>query len=81
MKTNSFILIEQNFSLCLLDLIILPVYTVSIINRNMLLPSKWTNPSSYLHSTEGRVGITANKQADPMIPVATSCVPFSRTGQ
>lgn len=80
MKTNSFILIEQNFSLCLLDLIIL--YTpVSIINRNMLLPSKWTNPSSYLHSTEGRVGITANKQADPMIPVATSCVPFSRTGQ
>lgn len=79
MKTNSFILIEQNFSLCLLDLIIL--YTVSIINRNMLQPSKWTNPSSYLHSTEGRVGITANKQADPMIPVATSCVPFSRTGQ
>lgn len=80
MKTNSCILIEQNFSLCLLDLIIL--YTpVSIINRNMLLPSKWTNPSSYLHSTEGRVGITANKQADPMIPVATSCVPFSRTGQ
>lgn len=79
MKTNSFILIEQNFSLCLLDLIIL--YTVSIINRNMLLPSKWTNPSSYLHSTEGRVGITANKQADSMIPVATSCVPFSRTGQ
>lgn len=79
MKTNSFILIEQNFSLCLLDLIIL--YTVSIIYRNMLLPSKWTNPSSYLHSTEGRVGITANKQADPMIPVATSCVPFSRTGQ
>lgn len=79
MKTNSFILIEQNFSLCLLDLIIL--YTVSIINRNMLLPSKWTNPSSYLHSTEGRVVITANKQADPMIPVATSCVPFSRTGQ
>lgn len=80
MKTNSFILVEQNFSLCLLDLIIL--YTpVSIINRNMLLPSKWTNPSSYLHSTEGRVGITANKQADPMIPVATSCVPFSRTGQ
>lgn len=79
MKTNSFILIEQNFSLCLLDLIIL--YTVSIINRNMLLPSKWTNPSSYLHSTEARVGITANKQADPMIPVATSCVPFSRTGQ
>lgn len=79
MKTNSSILIEQNFSLCLLDLIIL--YTVSIINRNMLLPSKWTNPSSYLHSTEGRVGITANKQADPMIPVATSCVPFSRTGQ
>lgn len=80
MKTNSFILIEQNFSLCLLDLIIL--YTpVSIINRNMLLPSKWTNPSSYLHSTEGRVGITANKQADPMIPVATSCVPFSKTGQ
>lgn len=79
MKTNSFILIEQNFSLCLLDLIIL--YTVSIINRNMLLPSKWTNPSSYLHSTEGRVGITANKQADPMIPVATSRVPFSRTGQ
>lgn len=80
MKTNSFILIEQNVSLCLLDLIIL--YTpVSIINRNMLLPSKWTNPSSYLHSTEGRVGITANKQADPMIPVATSCVPFSRTGQ
>lgn len=79
MKTNSFILIEQNSSLCLLDLIIL--YTVSIINRNMLLPSKWTNPSSYLHSTEGRVGITANKQADPMIPVATSCVPFSRTGQ
>lgn len=77
---NSSILIEQNFSLCLLDLIIL--YTpVSIINRNMLLPSKWTNPSSYLHSTEGRVGITANKQADPMIPVATSCVPFSRTGQ
>lgn len=80
MKTNSSILIEQNFSLCLLDLIIL--YTpVSIIYRNMLLPSKWTNPSSYLHSTEGRVGITANKQADPMIPVATSCVPFSRTGQ
>lgn len=79
MKTNSCILIEQNFSLCLLDLIIL--YTVSIINRNMLLPSKWTNPSSYLHSTEARVGITANKQADPMIPVATSCVPFSRTGQ
>lgn len=80
MKTNSSILIEQNFSLCLLDIIIL--YTpVSIINRNMLLPSKWTNPSSYLHSTEGRVGITANKQADPMIPVATSCVPFSRTGQ
>lgn len=80
MKTNSFILIEQNFSLCLLDLIIL--YTpVSIINRNILLPSKWTNPSSYLHSTEGRVGITANKQADPMIPVTTSCVPFSRTGQ
>lgn len=80
MKTNSSILIEQNFSLCLLDLIIL--YTpVSIINRNMLLPSKWTNPSSYLHSTEGRVGITTNKQADPMIPVATSCVPFSRTGQ
>lgn len=80
MKTNSSILIEQNFSLCLLDLIIL--YTpVSIINRNMLLPSKLTNPSSYLHSTEGRVGITANKQADPMIPVATSCVPFSRTGQ
>lgn len=80
MKTNSSILIEQNFSLCLLDLIIL--YTpVSIINRNILLPSKWTNPSSYLHSTEGRVGITANKQADPMIPVATSCVPFSRTGQ
>lgn len=77
MKTNSFILIEQNFSLCLLDLIIL--YTVSIIN--MLLPSKWTNPSSYLHSTEGRVGITANKQADPMIPVATSCVPFSRAGE
>lgn len=79
MKTNSFILVEQNFSLCLLDLIIL--YTVSIINRNMLLPSKWTNPSSYLHSTEGRVGITANKQADPMIPVATSCVPFSRAGE
>lgn len=80
MKTNSSILIEQNFSLCLLDLIIL--YTpVSVINRNMLLPSKWTNPSSYLHSTEGRVGITANKQADPMIPVATSCVPFSKTGQ
>lgn len=80
MKTNSSILIEHNFALCLLDLIIL--YTpVSIINRNMLLPSKWTNPSSYLHSTEGRVGITANKQADPMIPVATSCVPFSRTGQ
>lgn len=47
----------------------------------MLLPSKWTNPSSYLHSTEGRVGITANKQADPMIPVATSCVPFSRAGE
>lgn len=80
MKTNSSILIEQNFSLCLLDLIILYA-PVSIINRNMLLPSKWTNPSSYLHSTEGRVGITANKQADPMIPVATSCVPFSRTGQ